>query len=173
MKRIACGLVIIMVIVPVRGPWCLANEAWSLSADLCLASFTIHFACALPSAFVKIQKPCLDLHASMANNIVSEPRHLACPSKFVCNTVCSHSDTQFVNILVSAQQAIDDHNEKEWRRIIRVRSGAEFEVTITPHFQCDFMFMLELGDAHTRGNFCRRCRRRIREIFKIARLGST
>ena len=82
-------------------------------------------------------------------------------SKCVRNARCDRSDTQFVNILDSAQQAVDDDTEQEWRRIIRQRSGAELEVTITPHYQCGFMFMVQLGDAPTHGNCCRRCRRRL------------
>lgn len=55
------------------------------------------------------------------------------PLHFVRNAICDRSDTQFVNMKESAQQAIDDYTEKEWRRNIRQRSGAELEITIAPH----------------------------------------
>ena len=53
------------------------------------------------------------------------------------------------NMCVSAQQAIHDHTENELRRIIRGRSGAEFELTIPLYFRCNCMLMLDLGDART------------------------
>ena len=152
MRPIVCGHAIIMIIALVRGPWCLAYEHGISQTFSSQASpFTL---------LVPFPHNRTDLRALMANNIVSTSRYLVALSTFVRNALCDRSDTQFVSMLESAQQAIDDYTEKEWRRIIRQRSGAELEVTITSHYQCDFMFMLQLGDAPTHGNFCRRCRRR-------------
>ena len=87
----------------------------------------------------------------MTNNIVvsdiSMPmsRHIVFPSKFAANALCSRSDTQFLNSLEYAQQATDDHTEHECRQIVRLRSGTELEVTISPYDLYDVVFLLELG----------------------------
>ena len=86
----------------------------------------------------------------MANSIVSMyTRYLIVPETCISNALCDISDSQLVDSVKYAQHAMNVHEEKQWWRIVRLRSGAKLEVTMVSHCQYDFIFQCGArGRAH-------------------------